>query len=221
MTAMEMIREAVTELGGKEAQVMELLYGLGEKKRTPQPVVAKLFGCARQPWRKSPPGPSESSSIPLCLNASPRHWTTQRTKSSSFRHRLSLFRLLKNGLDCDPTARFESEPSPFLSLKSFLNSVRLFWNDAPKRMRVLGPSGILSADRRRSRDRRISLGVSTNRMLPPRPGLDRGNELGLQRVVSDRKLCCLKTVLIAMFVAIKARVTELEMVIGYATMQIP
>jgi hypothetical protein len=77
-----------------------------------------------------------------------------------------------------------------------LQGGRLFWNDVPKRVRVLDPSGILSAGWLRSRDRRVSLGVSRNRVLPPRPGLDRGNELDRNRVVSDGKLCCLKTVLI-------------------------
>ena len=77
-----------------------------------------------------------------------------------------------------------------------LNQGAVLLERRPKTSGVLDSSGIMSAGRRRSRDRRVSLGVSTNRVLPPRPGLDCGIEPGRNRGVSDRKLCCLKMPLI-------------------------
>jgi hypothetical protein len=41
----EMIHQAVRNLGGEQAQVIELLYGFGGRKRIPQQEVAKLIGC--------------------------------------------------------------------------------------------------------------------------------------------------------------------------------
>ena len=42
----EMIHEAVRNLGGEQAQVIELLYGFGGRKRIPQQEVAELIGCS-------------------------------------------------------------------------------------------------------------------------------------------------------------------------------